>query len=110
VDLLTDQLAVHGRDEQLAVVEQLMVSYGAIAYLAGDYPRCSRLFAWVRARTLDAGRTIPSPSTYAVYRHYVALVRQALDPDAARRYREEGRAMPEADAIAYAKARPSPPT
>jgi predicted ATPase len=108
LELLAEQLDLLERDVQPMVLEQLMVGYAAIAYLLGDYPRCSRLFAWVRARTFDRGRDIPSVATSAVYRHYVALVRRTLDRDAARQYREDGQAMSERDAIACAKSGPSP--
>jgi tetratricopeptide (TPR) repeat protein len=105
LDLLAEQLDLHGPGEQLAVVEHLMVGYAAVAYLSGDYPRCCRLFAWVRARTFDVGRDL-IPVTFAIYRHYVALVAQTLDRDATRRYEEEGRAMSEDEAIACALERP----
>ncbi len=104
LDLLAEQLEIFGRGESRSAwaVEQLIAGYAGIAYVSGDHQRSSRLFAWVRARTIDAGRNIPSGHTYAIYKHYVALLREALDRDTARRCRDEGRAMSEEDAIVYA--------
>ncbi|MCI0347464.1 MAG: hypothetical protein L0221_18815, partial [Chloroflexi bacterium] len=45
---------------------------------------------------------ILNPSAYVLYRHWLPKVRAELPPDAARRLRDEGRAMSLDDALEYA--------
>jgi predicted ATPase/class 3 adenylate cyclase len=102
-ELLADRLDVARRfRSRLRAIEHLMVGGAALAYIAGDHARCSRLLAWVRSRTFDAGQIIFSAPAFALYRHYTALVRESIDRDDARRYRQEGRTMSEDEAIACA--------
>jgi hypothetical protein len=101
-DLLADRCDAVRYANTFGALEQLLVGGAALAFLAADYARCSRLLAWVRSRTFDAGGIIFSASGFALYRHYTALVRESVDKDDARRYRQEGRTMSEDEAIACA--------
>jgi predicted ATPase/class 3 adenylate cyclase len=78
----------------VAVVEQLR----------GRPERAGRLLA--AARYLGGASDLPvpfrSPASWALYRHYLPQVRAALGPEAARRARDEGRAMTLDAALAYA--------
>jgi hypothetical protein len=85
-------------------LEELLVGFAAVAAIEGDHQRASRLLAWIRSRTMDRFRPLRSPVTYPIYIHYVRVVREALGPDAARQGRDEGRAMGEDEAVAYALA------
>jgi hypothetical protein len=81
-------------------LEDMVVSTAAIAHMAaGDDPNASRLLAWVRSRTFEAGRILPTPSGYALYQHYVAVVRDALPREEAHRYIAEGRSWSEDEAV-----------
>jgi hypothetical protein len=82
-------------------IEATLIGFASVAHLSGDPARASRLLAWIRSR-IEAGRPIPSQAAYALYRHYVRLVRDALSPEEARRCRDEGQAMSESDAVACA--------
>jgi hypothetical protein len=81
------------------VLVSLVSTLGALAALREDWERSSVLFAAART-TFDQG-IVRSPSDVAVYLHYVAQVRQALDEDTARRCRSRGATMPLEDAAAY---------
>jgi len=79
----------------IAVVEQLR----------GHPDRAGRLLA--ASRHLGGAVDLPipfrTPAHWALYRHYLPLVRAALGPaEESRRAREEGRAMTLDDALAYA--------
>ena len=82
-------------------LETLAVGFAAVAFLNADLERASKLLSWVRARTFTVGRVIPSPSAYALYRHYVGLVRAGLDPRVAHRCRDEGRRLSESEALTH---------
>ncbi len=78
----------------IAVVEQLR----------GRPERAGRLLAAARHLGGAADLPIPfrTPASWALYRHYLPIVRAALGPDEARRAREGGRAMTLDAALAYA--------
>lgn len=80
-----------------------LITIAAIEAIAGDDERAATLLA--------AGRSLGkhysfggfrSPMSFALYVHYVRLVRAALDPDDARRARDRGLAMSLEEAIGYA--------
>jgi predicted ATPase/class 3 adenylate cyclase len=103
-DLLLGELARFERTGGMSGdLEAIVVGFAALAFLSGDPARASRLLGWVRSRTFDAGLVLPSPPGYALYDHYVGLVRQTLDRDEARRCLAEGRAMSQDLAIALAR-------
>jgi len=78
----------------IAVVEQLR----------GRPERAGRPLAAARHLGGAADLPIPfrTPASWALYRHYLPIVRAALGPDEARRAREGGRAMTLDAALAYA--------
>jgi tetratricopeptide (TPR) repeat protein len=78
------------------------VGFAAIGVEEGDMPRAARLLAAARALGSHAIVQFRSPDSYAVYRHYVRIVRAALTAEDAHRYRDEGRAMSTDEALAYA--------
>jgi tetratricopeptide (TPR) repeat protein len=105
--LLTKRFgAVRQYGNWFGVLEQFAVAGAALAFLGADHARCSRLLAWVRSRTFDAGQILFSATAFALYRHYTALLRQVVDKEDARRYRQEGRAMSEDEAMACALGEP----
>ncbi len=102
--LLASFVEHHRQSVRPATVEMLMVAAAAIAYMEDDHPRSSRLLGWVRANTIEARRIIPSAGVYAMYQHYVGLVRSKIDSIDARRYLAEAREMSEDGVIALALA------
>jgi predicted ATPase len=101
--ILLEFLDVSRRSGRPGALEELLVGAAAVLHLSSNHPSASRLLAWVRARTFDVGRILPTPSGYALYKYYVPLVRAALDPADARAYLKEGRAMSEDEAVALAR-------
>ena len=83
-------------------IEVVVAACGGFAVLRGDASKGARLLSWVRSRTIDKGQVIGGPAPYALYRHHVRLARAALDPDDARRLREEGAALSEDEACELA--------
>ncbi|HYZ93242.1 MAG TPA: adenylate/guanylate cyclase domain-containing protein [Actinomycetota bacterium] len=81
---------------------EMITGAAAIAHLSGDAIRASNLLAWVRSRTIGAGVLPPSLMAFAIYRHYVAVVREALGAEQAALCREKGAAMSEDEAVACA--------
>jgi predicted ATPase/class 3 adenylate cyclase len=82
----------------------LFCAAGAVAHVLGDPERAARLLAAARYVGGAAEFPIPfrTPASYAIYRHYVPLVRETLGPERARRARDKGRAMTTDEAIEYA--------
>ena len=97
-------------DARLASIPLLngewLVGFAALAAEEGDLPRAARLLAAARALGTDAVVQFRSPISYAVYRHYVRIVRAGLAPEDGKRYRDEGRAMSPDEALAYALEEP----
>jgi predicted ATPase/class 3 adenylate cyclase len=85
-------------------LNEVLVFCGAVAFLDGDSARASRLLAL--GRELGGARALVAPfrtqMSYALYLHYLPLVREALGPEDARKARDEARAMSVDQAIAYA--------
>jgi hypothetical protein len=85
------------------VVEEWTTGAAAVAAQGGDFERASRLLSWVRSVTYDTGQIgIRTPAAHVIYAHYVGRVREALGQEAARRCRDEGRAMSKDEAVAHA--------
>ncbi|MFY9615543.1 MAG: adenylate/guanylate cyclase domain-containing protein [Candidatus Dormiibacterota bacterium] len=84
-----------------ALVESCLATLGWVAAIKGEYERASRLIA-------ASGGFLRSPSLFAVNRHYIRVVRDALDAETARRGRAEGLAMTRDEAIAEALRWPNP--
>jgi predicted ATPase len=82
------------RDRYPLTLNDCAVACGALAALAGEFERASRLLACAMS-----GGAVRSQWMFAVYRHYRTIVRAGLDPEAIRRCREEGRAMDLAQAV-----------
>jgi hypothetical protein len=85
-------------------VNEVLIFCGAVAFLSGDPARASRLLA--AGRHLAGARQMNTPfrtgQSYALYLHYVPLIRDAIGPRDAHRTRAEARAMTLDDAVAYA--------
>lgn len=85
-------------------VNEVLIFCGAVAFLGGDPARTSRLLA--AGRHLGGARKMLTPfrtgQSYALYLHYVSLVRDSLGARDARRTRVEARAMSLDEAVAYA--------
>jgi predicted ATPase/class 3 adenylate cyclase len=83
--------------------EALLFS-GAVAFIGGDGERASRLLA--AGRHLGGAPQMATPfrtgHSYALYLHYIPLVREAIGPGRAHRTRAEGRGMSVAEATEYA--------
>jgi hypothetical protein len=83
--------------------EALLFS-GAVAFLNGDAERASRLLA--AGRHLGGAPQMATPfrtgHSYALYLHYIPLLREALGSGRAHRTRAEGRSMSIGDATEYA--------
>ena len=79
-------------------------AFFVVEHLRGRSERAGRLLG--AARYLGGAINLPipfrTPASWALYRHYLPLVREALGPEEARRARDEGRAMTLDDALAYA--------
>ena len=92
---LREHLTIMERTRIPGGIETSLIALAAIALQRGDPEKASRLLAKAAAgiRNLSAG---------AALRHYVHLVRQALDRETARRCRAEGAAMSIDEALAYA--------
>jgi hypothetical protein len=82
----------------------LLSMFAYVEHLRGRPLRASRLLGATRHLGGAAGLQIPfrTPASWALYRHYLPLVRAALEPDEARRARDEGRAMSLDEALTYA--------
>jgi predicted ATPase/class 3 adenylate cyclase len=85
-------------------LNEALVFCGAVAFLAGDAERASRLLA--AGRHLGDAPQMATPfrsgHSYALYLHYIPRIRGALEPGRAHRTRAEGRAMSIEEATAYA--------
>jgi hypothetical protein len=66
-----------------------------------DWERVARLLG---AASNPRGRTtsLRNPSSWVLYKHYVPMAREALGSERGRELRDIGRAMPAAEALAYA--------
>lgn len=97
-----DDLGEH-RLKDLADAQRL---FGVVEQLRGRPERAGRLLAAARHLGGAADLAIPfrSPASWALYRHYLPIVRAALGPQNARRARNEGRAMTLDEALRYALA------
>ena len=85
-------------------LNEALLFTGVVAYIAGDAERASRLLA--AGRHLGGAPQMATPfrtgHSYALYLHYIPLLREALGPGAAHRTRAEGRSMSIDDATEYA--------
>ncbi len=90
------------------LVNSILVCCAAVEAIDDRYDRASRLLsaalpAGMPGRQAQQAQERPrSPCTWALYTHYVPLVRQRIGPDEARRLRDEGRKMSLDEAVAYA--------
>ena len=83
------------------LVNDCLVGFAALAWYDDQLERASRLLA----RALGGDDPVirfRSPASYALWRYHLGLVRGRLDPDTARRCRDEGRRMSQDEAIAEA--------
>jgi len=82
----------------------LLGMMAVVEHLRGRPERAGRLLAASRHIGGAANLPIPfrTPAHWALYRHYLPIVRAALGPEESRRAREEGRAMTLDSALAYA--------
>lgn len=79
------------------LVQRIVVVYGGLVAAAlGYWEKAARLLG----AAMQPGIILRS-SGYALYRHWLPTVRANLEPDLARRLRDEGRAMSLDQAIAY---------
>ena len=92
---LREHLTITERTRIPGGIETSLIAFAAIALQRGESEKASRLLAKAASgiRNLSAG---------AALRHYVRLVRQALDQETAHRCRDEGLAMTIDEALAYA--------
>jgi DNA-binding winged helix-turn-helix (wHTH) protein len=106
---LADAVLCHGalamrRNGVDLAPNQFLCVAGVIEYLRGEPARSARLMG--AARSLDgADRQVMAfrtPAAMAYYRYYLPLVRRELGAEAARRLRDEGRAMRLDEAFEYA--------
>jgi hypothetical protein len=85
-------------------LNEALLFTGAVAFLAGDAERASRLMA--AGRHLGGAPQMATPfrsgHSYALYLHFIPKVRGALGAGPAHRTRAEGRAMSVEEATAYA--------
>ena len=81
---------------------ETLISLGVIEAVAGDHERASVLLAVGRALGEGRVRGFRSPMSYALYKHYLPIVRGNLGSDTARRTHDQGHAMTLEGAIRYA--------
>jgi predicted ATPase/class 3 adenylate cyclase len=79
------------------VMRQPIIATGLVAAALEDWEAAAKLLAAGFAPGI-----ILSASGYALYRHWLPLVRAQVDPQRARQLRDEGRAMSLDEALAYA--------
>ncbi|MGH2785572.1 MAG: hypothetical protein ACRDJ1_09935, partial [Actinomycetota bacterium] len=92
---LREHLTITERTRIPGGIETSLIAFAAIALQSGEPEKASRLLA-------KAAPGIRNLSAGAALRHYVRLVRQALDQGTAHRCRDEGLAMTIDEALAYA--------
>jgi hypothetical protein len=83
---------------------ETLIALGAIEAVAGKYERASVMLAAGRSLGRNRLSGFRTPMSYAIYAHYVPLVRNNLDPRAARRSRDCGREMTLEQALEYVHA------
>src|SRR5207302_10321272 len=85
-------------------LNEALLFTGAVAFINGDAERASRLLS--AGRHLGGAPQMATPfrsgHSYALYLHYIPLVRAALGPGPAHRTRAEGRSMSVEEATEYA--------
>ena len=85
-------------------LNEVLIFCGAVAFLGDEPERASRLLA--AGRHLGGARRMATPfrtgQSYALYLHYVMLVRAAIGPREAHKTRVQARAMSLDEAVAYA--------
>jgi hypothetical protein len=82
---------------------QVLIMSGIAEHLRGRSHRAAQLLAASRlAKGAERWAGFSSPTSAALYLHYLPLVRDALGPDVARRARDEGQAMTLDEALIYA--------
>jgi predicted ATPase/class 3 adenylate cyclase len=85
-------------------LNEALLFCGAVAYITGDAARASALLS--AGRHLGGAPRMATPfrsgHSYALYLHYLPLVRAALSAPVAHRTRAEGRAMSVEEVTAYA--------
>jgi predicted ATPase len=84
---------------------EVLIVLGGVEAVAGDWARASVLLAAGRALGEGPLFGFRSPPGYALYKHYLPLVREHLDVATARASRDRGRAMTLKQAVEYARAR-----
>ncbi len=104
----------HARDQLLGaqatgdplLLNDALITCAVVVFVGGhDVESAARLLAAARATAVTAGGAgagFGAPTGYALYRHYVPIVRRALDPEVARRRRREGQLMSSDEAVRYA--------
>ncbi|MGH2725665.1 MAG: ATP-binding protein, partial [Actinomycetota bacterium] len=91
------------RDTGISLIQgECLVVSAACASLEGDYERASRLLAAATNAEPGSMFIVWTPSGWPLYRHYLAMVRDALGRERARELRAEGQAMALDQAVAYA--------
>jgi predicted ATPase/class 3 adenylate cyclase len=94
-DILAGLVESVRRTNVPAVFETCIATFAWVAAVRGEFERASRLLG-------ASGGILRSPALAALQRHYVRIVRSALDAETARRCRAEGSAMSRDEAIAEA--------
>ena len=100
-ELAHEQVLAYASQPAPLAVNSALLTSAVVSYLAGEAARACRLLG--AAAHTGAAALAPAPfdrgESFALYSHYAPLVAQALDPDEAKRYASEGRAMPVDEAV-----------
>jgi hypothetical protein len=83
----------------------VLITRGCMDAIAGDHERSATILAAARSLGRRHGHGFRTPSSFALYKHYLPLVRAALGPERARQARDRGRVMTLDEAIHYAHTR-----
>jgi hypothetical protein len=94
IESWVDSIHVHAPENALRLA---CIHAGAVACMVGRWARASRLFGAATAEGI-----VLSGAVYTVYRKWLPVAREHLTPERGRELRDEGRAMPLDEALAYA--------
>ena len=83
-------------------IENLVLGCAIVHALSGDLERAAVLLSCVRAKTLGAGRALPSGAHYLLYMHYRDKVREALGAETAHEAKRRGEQMSLDEAVELA--------
>jgi hypothetical protein len=81
---------------------EVLLTFAVVEAIAGDMERAAVLLAACRAHGRRYVAGFRTPMSYALYSHYLPIVRRSLSPEEAIAARDRGRAMTLDEAVDFA--------